>query len=457
MRTPSLIALSLLVLGAPAATYAADAPATCLGQTATIVGGDGLVTGTEGADVIVASGISTVDALGGDDLVCLEVGSVVLGASEEGPVAKVNAGAGDDVVSSVDLDAFWVPNGGESRAWEAIVALGTGEDQFLGGSAVDMVYGSDPDSADTERDDINTGGGPDYVHSGRSSAANDDVVRTGPGSDVVIMVPPSPAGVLDVRRGLNYVVFDLTAGVPTHWRLDVADRTIHRGTGIGTWAGDVSMWEFDADDGDANSTFTMSGSDHWENVVLWGGIDQFATTVKLGGGPDELYAYGKAEEPGTYALGQQRDTLHVAPLNASLDRVLAGVRVSVDLEAGRLDYGSGPAASATMISGVEDVSVSGTRVRVLGDRQANWITADGCDARVRAGDGADQVSVVVRPYWVTGCAHTSRIEGGPGSDKLFGADKSADLLLGGHGRDLADGNAGIDTCRAEITRHCEES
>jgi hypothetical protein len=52
------------------------------------------VTGTEGPDVIVASGISTVDAVGGDDLVCLEKGSVALGASEQSPVAKVNAGPG---------------------------------------------------------------------------------------------------------------------------------------------------------------------------------------------------------------------------------------------------------------------------------------------------------------------------------------------------------------------------
>jgi hypothetical protein len=65
------------------------------------------VTGTDGADVIVASGRSTVDALGGDDVVCLEVGSGVPAESEEPLVVEVNAGAGGDVVSSEGLDSGW--------------------------------------------------------------------------------------------------------------------------------------------------------------------------------------------------------------------------------------------------------------------------------------------------------------------------------------------------------------
>ena len=73
MRTPAtLVALSLLALGAPGSSYAADAPATCLGQTATIVAAnEEQVTGTNGPDVIVVTGYSDVDALNGDDLVCI--------------------------------------------------------------------------------------------------------------------------------------------------------------------------------------------------------------------------------------------------------------------------------------------------------------------------------------------------------------------------------------------------
>ena len=201
----------------------------------------------------------------------------------------------------------------------------------------------------------------------------------------------------------------------------------------------------------------MSGTGGGDQVILEDGLDQFATTVKLGGGTDYLYAYGKPEEPATYALGRGSDYLSITPRDASSD-LLPGVHVRVDLATGRLTYGSGSAAVVSVISGVENVSVAGTKVRVFGDSDANTITVDGCDATVRAGAGDDHVSVVVLPYYgAAGCAHTSRIEGGPGSDELVGADKSTDLLLGGHGRDLADGKAGIDTCRAEITRRCEES
>jgi hypothetical protein len=454
MRIATLVAVSLVVLTAPVSkSYAADEPPTCLGQSATIVGGDGLVTGTDGADVIVASGISTVDALGGDDLVCLEMGSVVLGASEESPVAKVNAGPGDDVVSSENLDAWSTPQDGQG--WEVTVALGTGEDRFLGGPGVDMVYGSDPDGADIERDDITTGDGSDYVYSGHASANNDDVIKTGPGYNWVFMVPPSPAGVLDVRRGFTNVRFDLTTAVPTHWRLDVADRTVRRGAAIGTWDGNVPLWVFDADDGDETSTFAMSGTGGGDQVILEDGLDQFATTVKLGGGTDLLDARGKPEAPAMYALGRDRDYLSVRPSDAS-GALLPGAHVRVNLATGRLTYGAGRAAAISVIRGVEDVTVAGTKVRVLGDSDADTITVDGCDATVRAGAGHDHVSVVVSAhYGAVGCTHTSRIEGGPGSDELVGADKSTDVLFGGHGRDLADGRGGTDTCRAEITRHCE--
>ena len=455
MRLRTLVAVSLVVLATPAsASFAADEPPTCLGQPATIVGGDGQLTGTEGADVIVAGGISTVDALGGDDLVCLEMGSVVLDSSEESPVAKVNAGPGNDVVSSENLDAWSTPQDGQG--FQVTVALGTGQDRFLGGPGTDIVYGSDPDGADTERDDITTRGGSDYVHSGHASANNDDIIRTGPGYNWVDMVPPSPAGVLDVRRGSTSVGFDLTAAaVHTDWGLDLADRTVSREAAIGTWTGEVTMWEFDADEGHGASTFIMSGTGGGDQVILEDGLDQFVTTVKLGGGTDFLDARGKPGEPATYALGRGSDYLSITPSDGPSD-LLPGVHVRVDLATGRLTYGSGSAAVVSVISGLENVSVAGTKVRVFGDSGANTITVDGCDATVRAGAGDDHV-IVYAYYGIAGCVHTSRVEGGPGSDELMGADKSTDVLLGGHGRDLADGKAGIDTCRAEITRRCEES
>ena len=93
MRVPTLLVLSLVVLVGPTSTsHAADEAPTCLGPPATIVGGAGQVTGTEGPDVIVASGNSTIDALGGDDLVCLQARSAVasaVGSASASPVPTV--------------------------------------------------------------------------------------------------------------------------------------------------------------------------------------------------------------------------------------------------------------------------------------------------------------------------------------------------------------------------------
>jgi hypothetical protein len=66
--TVALVVPSALALGGPVApTYAAAA--ACQGQPATIEGSSGTITGTEGNDVIVATGQDVnVQALGGNDL-----------------------------------------------------------------------------------------------------------------------------------------------------------------------------------------------------------------------------------------------------------------------------------------------------------------------------------------------------------------------------------------------------
>ena len=200
MRTPAtLVALALLALGAPGSSHAMDAPATCLGQTATIVAAnEEQVAGTNGPDVIVVTGYSDVYALSGDDLVCIRESR-----------ARVFAGPGDDVVSSQELPA-------DSQTY---VELGAGSDRFLGGEARDTVDAAEPTIDDFEADEIDAGGGDDEMHSGASGVANPDVVRTGPGVDQVVMVPPSGEGVLDAGRGGDIASFDLTTPAPTDWHV----------------------------------------------------------------------------------------------------------------------------------------------------------------------------------------------------------------------------------------------
>ena len=90
--TAALVVPSALALTGPVApTYAAAA--VCQGQPATIEGSTGTITGTEGNDVIVATGLDTdVQALGGNDLICVVGGDVSTGAGDDSVVSTAAAG-----------------------------------------------------------------------------------------------------------------------------------------------------------------------------------------------------------------------------------------------------------------------------------------------------------------------------------------------------------------------------
>ncbi len=107
---PAAIALT----GPVAPTHAAAA--VCQGQPATIEGSTGTITGTEGNDVIVSTGVSTVVmALGGNDLICVVGG-------------EVYAGAGDDSVVSTNPETI-----------TTTAFLFGGTDTFVGGAGINYV------------------------------------------------------------------------------------------------------------------------------------------------------------------------------------------------------------------------------------------------------------------------------------------------------------------------------
>jgi Ca2+-binding RTX toxin-like protein len=85
--TAALVTPSLLALTGPVApTYAAAS--VCQGRAATIEGASGTLTGTEGDDVIVGTGPTvSVEALGGNDLVCVVGGHVSTGPGDDSVLA----------------------------------------------------------------------------------------------------------------------------------------------------------------------------------------------------------------------------------------------------------------------------------------------------------------------------------------------------------------------------------
>lgn len=119
-RTTSLTAAGLLGLAllAPAtwAGPAAAAAETCLGRPATVVGTGPTVIGTESRDVIVSGTATTIEALGGDDLVC------VSRPGQAPVVLTVDAGSGRDMVVVEPSDAV---------ATGSSVEGGRGRDQLI--------------------------------------------------------------------------------------------------------------------------------------------------------------------------------------------------------------------------------------------------------------------------------------------------------------------------------------
>ena len=82
------------------------------------------------------------------------------------------------------------------------------------------------------------------------------------------------------------------------------------------------------------------------------------------------------------------------------------------------------------------------------------LTVDSCRSLVRGAAGDD----MVRLADTNGSCHAAEhvAYGGPGNDRLSGTGRP-DLLIGGPGHDRADGRGGHDTCRAEVTRSCEQT
>lgn len=91
--TAAIVVPSAFAITVPVAP--AHAAATvCQGQPATIEGSTGIITGTEGNDVIVGHGTDPdIRALGGNDLICTEGGDVSTGQGDDSVVSTAAAGA----------------------------------------------------------------------------------------------------------------------------------------------------------------------------------------------------------------------------------------------------------------------------------------------------------------------------------------------------------------------------
>ena len=253
-----------------------------------------------------------------------------------------------------------------------------------------------------------------------------------------------------------------------------------------TWVGDFQSFEIGSPTRVLGAAVSFLGSDEAEHVFLQ---DAYVWDFALGGGDDTLFVQGLnlARLPNSSDGGPGRDNAFLeVPCKERLV-VRLDDEASCDGRSGAftgfevVSAGSdGPDVATTLVGTArsDDLRAYGNKAVVVAGRGgSDTIFAGAPVVRVRAGSGGDRVVVRGLDALVRGQAGPDRVElvadegalesgvkrrqrvalGGPGADRLTGAtDRFADRLVGGAGRDRADGRKGRrDYCTAEVTRGCE--
>ncbi|SED10488.1 hypothetical protein SAMN04489844_3683 [Nocardioides exalbidus] len=501
-RPRPVIALAVAAVAAVAPCLAAPpghaaAPSTCLGKAVTIVATSTVTEGTEGDDVVaVEPGAWTrFDAKGGDDTICIDVPASIVTDHHGGRdmIASLDAGAGDDIVANL-------MSAGTSGVITTVV-LGLGNDTFTGADVGESVStervagGSVTPTTDPqllgEQRDVVTGAATVFSSAPVDGPSHDRITFGSGDARAVIDGVMAPDGLLDVSAastaGLELPLPDRSRPVAYGGVLvDNQARQVVAGDPTLRWVGDFQTIEIGSPTRVLGAPVSFLGTDIDETVTF---RDAQAGDVVLGGGDDSLTVQGLnlATLPQSAHGGGGRNTAYFeVPCRQSLV-VRLDNEASCDGRSG--DFTgfhtvaagtTGVAAPAVRLVGTsrrDELRAFGSRAAVDGGRGADVIDAIAPVVRVRAGDGADRVfaaglDVVARGQagpdrievvggegrFESGVKHRRRVAlGGPGADKLVGADDArADRLVGGKGRDRADGGKGRrDYCSAEVTRRCE--
>ena len=482
LRTTLAVTLGAAVL-APITAFSGPAAAvadTCRGLPATIVGTPGEpITGTEGEDVIVSNNSGGIDALGGDDVVCLTNHD-----GTEGDSPYVDAGDGADVV-----DGTLVPSGLTPG-----IDLGDGADTYLGGPASDRVYAGVEVGeiehwhvvSDDDQDVIDTGAGNDNVYTASDGPLTDQI-DLGPGGGSVVLAADELADEGSLALGDEAVLRFLRPSGATAWYVNTnkhgaaTTKRAAAGTVAGaprlTWTGDpaIEVW------GEQSVSFNGSARDDrvFAQRLVWastGGGNDLVSMLTwegeglirvVGGTGNDRLAVAPVTDPSEYnvrdsvvydaAEGEATFTAVPDPatypelafwgierhyVEGFLEAVLRGTPGVDQLVAGYLG-----ADGATVYGGAGD-----DRIGYIG----NGSTLLGSRSRLVGGPGNDKITNVEVSSVLEGGTGNDRLEGGssPFGEKLYGNDGN-DVLLGGAGPDQAWGGRGTDRCVAEQRTGCE--
>jgi Ca2+-binding RTX toxin-like protein len=420
LATLSLL-LPLLAQG-PAAS--AQAPGSCHGQAPTVVGTSGApLTGTDGDDVMLTGGATSVRALGGDDLICV-TGSYPV---RDDPL-QVRAGSGDDIVDNT-LDAAPV----EAR-------LGRGVDTFLGGARRESVStGSGNDAGES----VSTGDGRDSVQTGRNGQPMNNTVSLGAGKDYVVVRGLPGTGAVDLGQGRDLLRISDTSHVA--WAIDNRGGTISVGDtsmpieGVEEFGLSSLRWRFlDFRGGAAGEELHLVKrlKDPVDGPVL----------ADLGGGDDSVVIDRRTR--GILRGGEADD--HLSVVGDPLGRARGSLRVDLARGSSVID---GDDLRTTSFSGVFAEAFRQTTVH--GSAAADEVYVIGCRAVVRGAGGDDDITFTSRTMKCSNRAADRSLTayGDAGADRLVGAEGD-DRLIGGAGLDVVDGGPGRDVCSGEKVVRC---
>jgi Ca2+-binding RTX toxin-like protein len=303
-------------------------------------------------------------------------------------------------------------------SFEYETTLGPGADQYIGGPGPDYVQAGDVHRRDTADDVIGTAGGFDWVEIGGGA----DAVDLGSESDhLVLFGPPMASSVFTGGPGPNFLTLRLSEQDPHSWTVDNrAGRLLRDGMLSSRWDG-FSRFELSVRGG----PIKILGSDRGE--VLLVEHPQWPLDVRMGGG-DDLVQFVRGSVDPRFEGGEGTDKLTYVMRAVAFPRV-----VDIDLSRGVLrdTRQFGRAATSSRAVNFENAKVynpTGGRTLITGTRSANSLRAKGETEATIFGRG--------------------------GADLLVGSNHD-DVLIGGHGRDTANGWLGTDHCEAEVRVDCE--
>lgn len=189
----------------------ADAAPGCLGKRATIVSSAAKIIGTKAHDVIVVKGKGrhVIDGVGGNDRICGSPGDDVIRGSKGND--RVFGAAGDDrILGGPGNDRA---DGGPGNDW---LDGEKGNDDMRGGAGDDTVIGLNGDdkvAGDAGDDTVIGGAGTDKLYGGSEDdilrgEGNSDLMDGGPGNDISSFSSAPTAVEVDLRKSGMQVTND---------------------------------------------------------------------------------------------------------------------------------------------------------------------------------------------------------------------------------------------------------